>query len=470
MIHPRLSALLLLSSMVAAQVPFEATRSTSLPNLPFATDFATGDVDGDGDLDVVVGNGNNPNLLLLNDGRGTFVDATAGRLVTPGVWNSTNAVDLADIDGDGDLDLLVGNDFSVTNRVYRNDGLGYFTEVTATAIGTTLGDTIDQVVVDVDGDGDLDWFTCDIPHARLFLNDGSGNFANLGASTLGALPTNLGAYVNHGIAADFDADGLPDLLLPARASAWTQELLHNQGGGVFVPWNSLPTNFQELPSVAADFDGDGDLDLFFCGGYRYLVNDGTGTLTDGFAAAFPGAQPWAAVDGIAVDLDTDGDLDVMTPIRTWINQNGVFTVGAQYATQPLPSRLDRVVGDFDGDADADLLGRANFHVQLVAAAPPIRGQSYAVSCHSRLPGTTLFGPAVAAAAGDLQLPPFGRLLLDPSQALLLSPVAVTGAAVSFGFVVPNVPQLVGFELHYQAIVLAPGRPLFLSNAIRDVVQ
>lgn len=466
----KLFAVLLLSSLAVAQVPFRATRFAGVPSLPSATDLAIGDVDGDGDLDAVVGNGPAANQLLLNDGRGRFVDATAGRLLTPGIANSTNAVDLADLDGDGDLDLLVGNDFAITNRVYSNDGTGVFTEITSLVIGGTAGDTIDQVVADFDGDGDLDWFTCDVPHARLYLNNGWGWFAEVPVASLASLPTNLGSWSNHGLAADFDGDGDPDLLLPARGTNWTQELLRNQGGGVFVPWASLPTNFFDYPSTATDFDADGDVDVFFCGGHRYLVNDGIGNLTDGFAAAFPGAQPWAALGGIVVDLDADGDPDVTTPVRTWINQGGVFLAGATYATLPTPSRLGWVSADFDGDGDDDLLDQPNFQVQLDAVAPPMRGQFYAVECTSRAAGTTLFGPAVAAAGADVALPPFGRLLLDPNQMLVLPSLAVSGSAGSFGFTVPNNPVLVGFELHYQAVVLAPGRPLFLSNAIRDVVQ
>jgi hypothetical protein len=81
------------------------------------TSLALADVDGDGDLDLVVGNyGSAQNRVYLNNGSGTFADFTATQF--PMIGDSTSSVTLGDVDGDGDLDLVVGN--WGRNRLYLN--------------------------------------------------------------------------------------------------------------------------------------------------------------------------------------------------------------------------------------------------------------------------------------------------------------------------------------------------------------
>ncbi|HKB16198.1 MAG TPA: FG-GAP-like repeat-containing protein, partial [Planctomycetota bacterium] len=89
--------------------------------------LAIGDADGDGDLDVVVGNTGGlaaqPERLYLNDGTGIFTDATATNM--PFLIVNTQAVALGDVDGDGDLDAFAGN--SGQDVLYLNGGTGIFT-------------------------------------------------------------------------------------------------------------------------------------------------------------------------------------------------------------------------------------------------------------------------------------------------------------------------------------------------------
>ena len=95
--------------------------------------IALGDMDGDGDLDIVLGSGlatNESEGLLVNDGTGRFTDESAARLPQYYLF-PTASIALGDVDGDGDLDIAVGNDdvaLGRFNRLYRNDGTGHFTD------------------------------------------------------------------------------------------------------------------------------------------------------------------------------------------------------------------------------------------------------------------------------------------------------------------------------------------------------
>ncbi len=124
-------------------------------------------MDGDGDLDLAVGNDAQPNRLYRNDG---------GTLTTSAVWASVEAsytagVAWGDLDGDGDLDLAVGNSYG-PNRLYRNDG-GALTA--SAAWSSAQSDTTYGIAWgDVDGDGDLDLAGGNSGSNWLYLNGRDG--------------------------------------------------------------------------------------------------------------------------------------------------------------------------------------------------------------------------------------------------------------------------------------------------------
>jgi hypothetical protein len=128
-------------------------------------DAGVADVDADGDLDIVVASEFRPDILLLNDGEGRFTDGS-DRL--PRTEHDSEDVGIADFDGDGDLDIVTGNsDVDLSQRriapalirAYLNDGRGHFTEATHRVFGEgTTGTGLDLEFGDFNGDGLEDMF------------------------------------------------------------------------------------------------------------------------------------------------------------------------------------------------------------------------------------------------------------------------------------------------------------------------
>ncbi len=226
---------------------------------------------------------------------------------------------------------------------------------------------------DLDGDGDLDavWSsTWEIFVAR-----------NRGDATFDVTSINLWEGYPHIIAgvaiADIDVDGDLDVVL-ARTDyeipGWEAKnlILLNDGRGKLsiVPHGTrLPTTCTRGWSVAAaDFDGDGDLDLFFGRGLlsgglqnQLLLNDGKGFFTDVTATHLPGDQ-WVGAHLKVADLDRDGDLDVACAnggsvdigpqTIYWNDGKARFTLSI--VSPSLEPGTSVVAGDFDRDGDLDL--------------------------------------------------------------------------------------------------------------------
>jgi hypothetical protein len=151
-------------------------RGIANRNLLSGAGVAAGDVDGDGWCDLYFCGLDNANALYRNLGNWKFEDITASAGVACAGQDSTGAV-FADIDGDGDLDLIV-NSLGNGVRVFENDGHGRFKEVTAAAGATAKTGGMSLALADVDGDGDLDLYVVsyrtttimDQPKTRFRLN------------------------------------------------------------------------------------------------------------------------------------------------------------------------------------------------------------------------------------------------------------------------------------------------------------
>jgi len=346
----------------------DVTESAGVRGEGYSMGAAAADFDNDGWTDLYV-TGVDRNILYRNQGDGTFADVTerAGVAGTDATGKKLWSVGAAwlDYDNDGDLDLFVANylDWSpennkvcgaegkrlscsptdyagLPNLLYRNDGGGRFTDVSAAAgIAAHVGRGMSVAVADADGDGFVDVFVAnDQLRNFLFHNAGGRAFMETGVES-GVAYTEDGVPVS-GMGADFrdvDQDGRPDVFLTAL-SGEPFPLYRNTAEGFFVPaTHPSGLGFATLMmsgwgTGAYDLDNDGHKELFSAnshvsenidayGHHRYRQANaifrglGGGRFRDVTAQAGAAMQRARAHRGCAFgDLDGDGRMDVVVSV------------------------------------------------------------------------------------------------------------------------------------------------------------
>ena len=291
---------------------------------------AWGDFNNDGWIDLFVVRGSvlqsSQNHLFRNNGDGIFSKVTTGTIATS--TNNSLAATWADFDNDGNLDLFVSRALNQTNALYRNLGDGTFAEVLNTPFTARGGKTQSGTWGDMDGDGNLDLFLTarDSSLNSLYQNLGNGRFVKI---TRGILTTIPSGNFRPGVWADYDNDGDPDLFLNYFLS--TQNLFfQNEGDGAFsqiLEPNVIRGDAGNRGAAWGDFDNDGNLDLFvgnaLARGNQLFRNNGNGTfrrmppdLLEGSAAN--SAYPaWG-------DYDNDGFLDLFVPNGEQTGENNAL--------------------------------------------------------------------------------------------------------------------------------------------------
>ena len=247
----------------------------SLPN-SVCNAVAAADLNGDDYPDLILGNAGQNRIYINQLGNG-FVDETSSRLPMPALSNVTQDLKLVDIDMDSDLDLLAGNEDG--NKIYINDGNGVFSDETTTRYPFLPAiETRKVELADVDGDQDLDMFLSNVqfiptasPQNRLLINNGSGFFTD---QTSLRLPADS-EHTLDGIFVDIDLDNDLDLVTANFPNRPFKAFLNN-GSGFFAESTNLVFPFVDsgdgLGVLATDLNGDDLLDLYFCdrGGKDHL--------------------------------------------------------------------------------------------------------------------------------------------------------------------------------------------------------
>jgi len=310
---------------------------------------AVADFNNDGSLDVALGNYNQQNVLYFNDGAGNFhygaITCAYTALVRCFGSGEDSSIGLAaaDVNGDGALDLVVGNNDGQQSNVYLNNGAGRF------STGQVWGASADQpahvTVADVNGDGFLDVASANAggQQSLIYLNDGAGGFYSGAANCaltnrmrcLGPSSNSLSALAF----GDFNGDGHLDAAVNASAQA---AVYLNDGAGNYSTsavscvsptlmrcFGPASGNFQSL--ATGDINGDGYLDIVAGRAVTGMVflNNGAGNFTTG--AITCGVTPNVRCFGngehgteeiVVGDVDKDGDLDIA--VGNNYNQNAVY--------------------------------------------------------------------------------------------------------------------------------------------------
>lgn len=324
---------------------FGVGPTTALDGTPY--DIAVDHLDGDGILDVLVAT---DGLLsvFLGEGGGAFGPehrydtlTTLGPLVT------------ADLDSDGHLDVVAGDEAQSRFLVYKGRGGGAFHSPDAYAVPDDL---LEIVALDLDADGVVDLATsAKFPtssHAsvRLYLGNGDGTFRPGRALRAGRRPRGL-------VSADFDANGLADL---AFGDGESGDVLAYVGGvdGV-LSLASISSVDGHIDTMAqGDFDADGWIDLAVAlgyEGYSLLSGKGDGAFEVGSTTGHLGSSRSAAV----ADFDDNG-FDDLAVLRTFDGGARVM-FGEGSGTFPEPYELEStgsstvLATDLDQDAIPDLV-------------------------------------------------------------------------------------------------------------------
>jgi hypothetical protein len=311
---------------------------------------AVGDLDGDKipDLAVATYMGGTGVSVLHNAGDGTFT--AAGTYF----FEDTEVVEMADLDGDGELDLAVLGNNSVS--VFLNKGNGTFGAGIPYAWGPTNDSHTAMAVGDLNGDGLPDLaVTGSAPgvgdgFVSVLINTGNGTFAPAVDYTVGESPTGVAI-------GDLSGEGRGDLAV-VNPDQGTVSVLLNTGGGVF----GAPVDYAMMEAVeptfiqAIDLNGDQKPDLVIGNGgfVTVMINAGGGTFAP--AVTYPVSATWLAVG----DLNGDGVPDIAgvsaNIMSVLLNQgDGTFAPALNYVTGTDPNANGIAVGDLNGDGRTDLV-------------------------------------------------------------------------------------------------------------------
>jgi gliding motility-associated-like protein len=392
-----------------------------------ASSVHAADVDGDGDIDLLSASlSDNKIAWYENDGSQNFTE----RLISSNAIGASEVL-TADLDLDGDLDILSASTNDSKIAWYENNGSEVFTE---RVITTTVINPFSLAVIDLDSDGDLDIISQSgsiDDEVLWYENDGAQSFAENVISLAADSP--LSVY-----AADVDGDGDIDILSASQNDdeiAWYE----NDGSQNFTQQIISNAADQAKSVFAADIDGDGDLDVLSSsnsdGKVAWYDNDGSQNFTERVISIVAFSSPDPVY---AADVDGDGDTDVLATLGNQAKVVWYINDGSEnFSTQDVGTGLilpnDVFAADVDSDGDLDILtsSRLDNKITLFDQAPPPPRPT--ISSFSPTSGT--IGTSVTITGTNFNTTPanntvyFGAVKVTPSAgtATSLTVTVPTGA-------------------------------------------
>ncbi|WP_298511586.1 T9SS type A sorting domain-containing protein [uncultured Kordia sp.] len=338
-----------------AQIGFEENQITN--ELESPKGIHSVDIDNDGDIDLISASHDMIVWFENYEGQGAF---GAHKVISTSV-NSASSVYAADIDGDGDMDVLSTSAWDNKIAWYENtDGLGTFGA--QQIISTMVDNPLSVYTADIDGDGDLDVLSASIYDNKIAWyenTDGLGTFGSQQTITTSAYRARVVK------ASDIDGDGDLDVISASRSDnkiAWYE---NTDGLGTFGSPQIITTNAVQIAHLFIhDVDGDGDMDVLSDFGYSIVWfenTDGLGTFGSQQIIGYTFTATTSSL--FATDLDNDGDIDILShPANpddeiTWFeNTDGQGTFGAEQLITTIVDVQVRSLHatDLDGDGDEEV--------------------------------------------------------------------------------------------------------------------
>lgn len=293
--------------------------------------IAGGDMDNNGFTDLIYGGGNGASIIMANS------TGTGYNHFSDGNYIFSQRTNVVDIDNNGVADAFVCHDVDA-NVWYESNGNGTFVHHQG-GLGPN-GGNYGSVWIDYDNDCDIDLFIAKCGSDaidQLHRNDGSGNFTSVGATA----GVNDGSQTWSSAWADYDNDGDMDLFIGASSgSSGSHKFYRNNGDGTFTNitagsgFDLYPSNMG-IENLPADFNNDGYVDVYGLGGL-IMYNNGDMTFSGTNAPTYSGATG---------DLNHDGYIDIVNGSNIYFNDGNsnnyltITTVGTTSNKQGIGARI-----------------------------------------------------------------------------------------------------------------------------------